>query len=619
MDAAPSIGAMGIVAAKMAHGSAKTMLRGSGAYKVSGRRFAPGVGPPMFRGGGKCVVRHREYLTDIHTGPLSSGSTAFSITRFDLNAGLQHTFPWFSGLGALYEEWHPKGIVLEFKSTCGNAFSSTNNSLGTVVMATEYNAGFPTFTSKIQMENYKGANSGAPTRNIYHAIECSSNQNPLSWLYTRTGDVPDGQTPQVYDLGSFQIATVGMQAAGVNIGELWITYDIELDKPKFSGEGAGDTALWKFSGARLTTDGATVFPRIFGNLPLVASASDLGLRWGGQSPGIDYNTIYFPNRPIKTRYVLIFSYQYTAPDQVATATGICPVPLISVVGFGTGVSSPPNFWQNSATVPALGALLEQQRDGNPQTVLPYYETIVPNVGTPILGASFYTQMVIDVDAFVVGNTNRLNLYGTVSDPTAFDLTFPTGFGWSGSMLVTTVPTGLNAINSVGVPTGPEPEPTGCETNPHSFYIPNSMRKALKQCELNEDALEGKEEKKEEPSDDEKEEEDNVVPSKRNQYGRRQAALESGELRRTDNRSSLSMLKALRDANNLIPDDEDDQPDPLPEEKKAPVSSLLSLSQSMPPPSSVPSGLSTSSSSSLSTPPPGATILTPRTKSRGWFT
>lgn len=639
IEAAPSIGAMGVVAAKMAHGGAKTLLRGSGTYRLGGRRLAPGVGPPMFAGGGKCRVRHREYLTDIHTGPLVSGSTGFALTRFDINAGLQHTFPWFSGLGQLYEEYKPKGIVFEFKSTCGNAFSSTNNSLGTVIMATEYNAGFPNFTSKIQMENYKGAVSAAPTRNQYHAIECAGSQNPLSWLYTRSTEVPDGQTPQVYDIGSFQIATVGMQAAGVNIGELWVSYDIELDKPRFSGEGAGDTALWRFSGARLT-DSTT--PRIFGNLPLVAVASDLGLRWGGQPPGADYNTIYFPQKPIKTRYTLTFNYEYGGTDQKTQSAGNAPIPFIQVSALGTGVHEVANFWQQ-APVPILHDTEFRTTCSNPAASLAgYYGPVSANVGDSKLGVTMVTTKVIDVDAYVVGNTNRIDFTSGSADSALFDATWPTGFGWNGSMLVTTVPSELYAHHTLGVPSGPEPETTGCETNPHSFYIPTSMRKALKQCELNEQELEGKGEGKEEKvddGDDEQEEEDEVVPSKRNRFLRSYASANLEDNKRA--------MKALRDANNLIPpgknvdthykmhfvptplersvthydlfgSDDEDEPEPLPEEKKAPVSSLLSLS-SMPPPSSVPSGLSTSSSSSLSTvPPPGATILTPRTTKRGWF-
>lgn len=66
---------------------------------------------------------------------------------------------------------------------------------------------------------------------MIHAIECERSQTTLSEQYIRFGAVPAGADPRFYDLGRFSIATVGMQAASVNIGELWVSYDIEFLKP----------------------------------------------------------------------------------------------------------------------------------------------------------------------------------------------------------------------------------------------------------------------------------------------------------------------------------------------------------------------------------------------------
>ena len=174
------------------------------------------------------VVRHREFIGDVITGP----DSGFNITNFSINPGLYETFPWMSTIAQNFEQYRVNGMVFEFKSTSADALNSTNTALGTVIMATEYNSDSPAFTTKQQMENHEFANSAKQSCSILHPIECARNLTTISELYTRTGDVPSGQDLRLYDLGRFGIATVGQQGANVNIGELWVTYEIELLKPQ---------------------------------------------------------------------------------------------------------------------------------------------------------------------------------------------------------------------------------------------------------------------------------------------------------------------------------------------------------------------------------------------------
>lgn len=200
-------------------------VTGVGAYKVNSNTLMEGTDPPYFSKIGKGTrVVHREYLQDI------SGSTGFQVQSFALNPGLGVSFPWVASFASQFEEYAIRGCIFEFKSTSAVALNSTNTALGTVILATEYNAAKAAFISKLQMENYEFTTSGPPSEDIYHPIECARSVNPVSELYVRTGGVPSGQDPRLYDLGLFQLATVGMQAAAV-IGELWVTYDIEFFKP----------------------------------------------------------------------------------------------------------------------------------------------------------------------------------------------------------------------------------------------------------------------------------------------------------------------------------------------------------------------------------------------------
>lgn len=99
-------------------------------------------------------------------------------------------------------------------------------------MATQYNSLAPPFTDKKTMENYEFASSRKPSESFIHPVECKSSVTPVSILYTRSGALPANADQRLYDLGEFNIATQGMQAASGNCAELWATYEVEFFKCK---------------------------------------------------------------------------------------------------------------------------------------------------------------------------------------------------------------------------------------------------------------------------------------------------------------------------------------------------------------------------------------------------
>lgn len=186
---------------------------------------------PQFGGNGANYTRikHREYLGDVLT---SATAGAFNITSYALNPGLENSLPWLSKVcGATYQQYRINGMIFEFRSMSSDALNSTNTALGTVVMCTDYDSKDNIFTSKQQMENTMFGVSCKPSSCMVHAIECERSQTSVSELYIRSGDVPSGADIRLYDLGRFSIATAGGQAANVNLGELWVSYDITLFKP----------------------------------------------------------------------------------------------------------------------------------------------------------------------------------------------------------------------------------------------------------------------------------------------------------------------------------------------------------------------------------------------------
>lgn len=165
------------------------------------------------------------------------------------------------------------GIVFEFKSTSTDLAGAVNGNpaLGTVIMATEYNVYNGTFDSKQQMENYEFANSCKPSVNMYHQVECAKKETATMGgvLYVSPVNGVPTQSPQsaitgqagdlrLYYLGLFQAATVGMQSNGSNIGELWVSYEIEFLKPKIvvgaPNNGAAGGSMDHFAWSALTTN-----------------------------------------------------------------------------------------------------------------------------------------------------------------------------------------------------------------------------------------------------------------------------------------------------------------------------------------------------------------------------
>lgn len=172
-------------------------------------------------------VQHREYIGDVN------GSTStFNLATYPINPGLDDTFPWLAPQAACYTGYRVKGMLFEFISDASE-FSATPY-LGYVAMGTQYDSIDPAYPSKREMLNSEFSNSGKPSENLLHPVECAKAENVLSQLYIRTSNSGSATSDKrFFDLGKFSIATGGQQSNG-KIGELWATYDIEFFKPKLS-------------------------------------------------------------------------------------------------------------------------------------------------------------------------------------------------------------------------------------------------------------------------------------------------------------------------------------------------------------------------------------------------
>jgi len=209
-------------------------LTGFGDYSVMDNSIFKGGIPPIeivnsSKQGG-VIVRHREFLGNI------MNTSVFTNTVYPLNPGLGGTFPWLAGVANAYEQYRFRGVVVEFKSTSSDAVLSTNasGSLGSVMIATQYDSVEPAFTDQATMLNHEFSNSRKPSEDFCHPIECKSSLTANQLYYVRNSDVVAGSDERLYDLGLLQIATEGMQGTPgtSSCGQLWITYEVELYKPR---------------------------------------------------------------------------------------------------------------------------------------------------------------------------------------------------------------------------------------------------------------------------------------------------------------------------------------------------------------------------------------------------
>jgi hypothetical protein len=372
---------------------AGTMFRnitGVGDYKVQSNSLLSAMDQlPAFKNmSAGTRIQHREYLFDVVTSPTIG---AFSIQAIPIQPALLGSFPWLSATAENYQEYRLNGVVYEFKSNSYDALSSTNTASGTVVMATDYNVLDPTFVNKFQMEQTQFTCSGKPSIDLLHPIECSKIETPTNILYTRPGPVTTGDL-RLYDWGNFYIATVGMQGRSTNIGELWVTYDISLLKPKLTSTvdvyDHWELPVGHFAPGGSQYFGTTIFP------PVLTSDSDLGTTlFDTLSPG-NLDTIVFP--PGYTGKVAIIYRASLA--SVATAPLATPYHLSfnggasPIFGFGGGTSS--NNEQNGSLG---GPLLYSSYGGC--TFVQFVD--LNNGGNIVFGGGTSATALLSGDLFVV--------------------------------------------------------------------------------------------------------------------------------------------------------------------------------------------------------------------------
>lgn len=181
------------------------------------------------------TISRSEYVTDLYSaGSLSGSATPFNLESFQVNPGLATSdggvFSWLPLIAAGYQQYRFKQLVFEFRSTSGNAVSSTNSALGTIIMCAHYDPTQSDFNSKNDALNSQWAVSSGSDKSLMFPVECSVKQGGSKWYDIRTSPLKSNQNVSFYDVIKFMVATQGLQEADQNLGELWVSYTVELTK-----------------------------------------------------------------------------------------------------------------------------------------------------------------------------------------------------------------------------------------------------------------------------------------------------------------------------------------------------------------------------------------------------
>lgn len=309
------------------------------------------------------VIVNREYL-----GPVTS-STAFSTTRIPIQPGTAAFMPWGSGVADRYQQYRLRAAVIEFRATMAPSFTSTSGAVGKVMLSSVYDPTKPNLTSSMSILNTEFSVSGVPYRSFYHLIECNPRTTALKCYNVRSSDASVSNLElDNSDMGFVQVSTEGNPTTGAAIGDLFISYVLELMKPiDPTGPVPNELVFAHYSSTNCTAvaGGTPVFgigtagyewPSTFTPSPL--NNYELTVRFSGLY-GSSFDTV---NLPIgRYRADIVYCYQNNAVTGCTVpSTGLAAYAIQLFAGGTIGISGylpnlgvaggDPNVMRDVATV-----------------------------------------------------------------------------------------------------------------------------------------------------------------------------------------------------------------------------------------------------------------------------
>lgn len=185
---------------------------------------------------GRVRIRHREFLGDV------SGSVGFSVSGYPINPGIVTTFPWLSAIANRFESYLFRRLSFEYET------AAASTTVGTVMLAVDYDAADTPPINKVEIMSYHNA----VRCGVWQEASYGSDQFDLKKFgvqrYVRGGPLSPNLDIKTYDVGNLFLATKGESDDSV-IGELYVSYDVELMTPQFQAGALGGLCHLTTSGA----------------------------------------------------------------------------------------------------------------------------------------------------------------------------------------------------------------------------------------------------------------------------------------------------------------------------------------------------------------------------------
>jgi len=237
---APGIG--GVIGSGVggAAGMLLNKITGSGDYRVNTNTLVSNPVPSFSKGAAGVRIRNREFIRTV------DGSTGFDVIALRVNPANKQMFAWLSGIATNFQEYKLHGMIVEYVSKCNDPVTNVTINTGTSIISSQYDVagaflpGNPSLTRRY-LEQAQYASIGKPSYNLLHAIECDPKQTTLgqSFIYpTILDNTVVANDPRFYDWCITYFTNTALPNATANCGELWVSYDIELLKPKDYGSKA---------------------------------------------------------------------------------------------------------------------------------------------------------------------------------------------------------------------------------------------------------------------------------------------------------------------------------------------------------------------------------------------
>jgi len=310
---------------------AQKMLRawtGFGDYDIKANSLVTGSSdsPVVIQTQGReTTIRFKEYIGDIATHPTIPGE--FWAQTYNVNPANVNTFPWLSSIAMQFDQYKPRGVLFEFKSTASD--NSSTSSVGSVIIATEYDVTDADYNSKSMMLNSAYSNEVKMSDNCIHGIECDPEELQRKVFYTRPVQLAASvqvNTARDFDMCKTTVATQGGSIGlGVIVGSLYVHYEFSFYKEQpFGGIPAKEVLSTYYEvpnvGSTISIDFATQFAanRVLGGF-------DMGLVFSGTfGTG---NRITIPKRWAGAQFELCWYL-----DCAVNANSITPIDLLSISG-----------------------------------------------------------------------------------------------------------------------------------------------------------------------------------------------------------------------------------------------------------------------------------------------